>query len=118
MLPHVSDRPLSLQRFPEGIERQGFFQQEASDHLPDWVRRAKVPRRGGGTVEHPVCDDARTLAYLANLAVVRLHTWTSRVADPSSPSGRATAAERRLRGGRHAGPGRARRWRPRSTGAS
>jgi bifunctional non-homologous end joining protein LigD len=85
MLPHVADRPLSLQRFPEGVERQGFFQQEASDHFPDWVRRAKVPRRGGGTVEHPVCDDARTLAYLANLAVVTLHAWTSRVADLEQP---------------------------------
>ncbi len=85
MLPHVADRPLSLQRFPEGVERQGFFQQEASDHFPDWVRRAKVPRRGGGTVEHPVCDHARTLAYLANLAMVTLHTWTSRVADLERP---------------------------------
>jgi bifunctional non-homologous end joining protein LigD len=85
MLPHVADRPLSLQRFPEGVERQGFFQQEASDHFPDWVRRAKVPRRGGGTVEHPVCDDARTLVYLANLAVVTLHTWTSRVAQLEQP---------------------------------
>jgi bifunctional non-homologous end joining protein LigD len=85
MLPHLDDRPLSLQRFPEGIDHQGFFQQEASDHFPDWVRRAKVPRRGGGTVEHPVCDDERTLAYLANLAVVTLHSWTSRVAELERP---------------------------------
>jgi bifunctional non-homologous end joining protein LigD len=79
MVPHLRGRPLSLQRFPEGIGGKGFFQQEASDHFPDWVRRAEVPRRGGGTVEHPVCDDARTLAYLANLGVVTLHVWTSRV---------------------------------------
>jgi bifunctional non-homologous end joining protein LigD len=85
MLPHVEDRPLSLQRFPEGIDRQGFFQQEASEHFPDWVRRASVPRKGGGTVEHPVCDDADTLAYLANLGVVTLHTWTSRVAHLEQP---------------------------------
>lgn len=78
MLPHLRDRPLSMQRFPEGIGRSGFFQQEVSNHFPDWVARAEVPRRGGGTVEHPVCDDARTLAYLANLGVVTLHTWTSR----------------------------------------
>lgn len=85
ILPHLADRPLSLQRFPEGVDHQGFFQQEASDHFPDWVRRAKVPRRGGGTVEHPVCDDERTLAYLANLAVVTMHTWTSRVAELERP---------------------------------
>ena len=41
MLPHLEDRPLSLQRFPEGVHHQGFFQQEASEHFPDWVRRAK-----------------------------------------------------------------------------
>lgn len=85
MVPHLADRPLSLQRFPDGIDHQGFFQQEASEHFPEWVRRAPVPRRGGGTVEHPVCDDADTLLYLANLGVVTLHTWTSRVAHLERP---------------------------------
>lgn len=79
MVPQLRGRPLSLQRFPEGIGHGGFFQQEVSDHFPDWVARAEVERRGGGTVVHPVCDDARTLAYLANLGVVTLHMWTSRV---------------------------------------
>jgi len=85
MVPHLRDRPLSLQRFPEGIGRGGFFQQEASDHFPDWVARAEVPRRGGGTVVHPVCNDARTLAYLANLGAVTLHMWTSRVGHLERP---------------------------------
>lgn len=85
MLPHIQDRPLSLQRFPNGIDEQGFFQQEASEHFPDWVRRVAVPRKGGGTVEHPVCDDVETLAYLANLGVVTLHTWTSRVSHLEQP---------------------------------
>ena len=85
MLPHLQDRPLSLQRFPNGIDEKGFFQQEASEHFPDWVRRAAVPRKGGGTVELPVCDNADTLAYLANLGVVTLHTWTSRVAHLEQP---------------------------------
>jgi bifunctional non-homologous end joining protein LigD len=79
MLPHLRGRPLSLQRFPDGIDKQGFFQQEVSEHFPPWVGRAAVPRKGGGTVEHPVCDDADTLVYLANLGVVTLHTWTSRI---------------------------------------
>jgi bifunctional non-homologous end joining protein LigD len=85
MLPHLQDRPLSLQRFPNGVEEQGFFQQEASEQFPDFVRRAAVPRKGGGTVEHPVCDNADTLVYLANLGVVTLHTWTSRVAHLGQP---------------------------------
>jgi bifunctional non-homologous end joining protein LigD len=78
MLPHLEGRPLSLQRFPDGIDREGFFQQEASGYFPGWVRRARVPRRGGGTVDHVVCNDAATLVYLANQGTVTLHAWTSR----------------------------------------
>jgi bifunctional non-homologous end joining protein LigD len=85
MVPHLKGRPLSLQRFPEGIGAKGFFQQEISDHFPDWVARAEVERRGGGTVEHPVCNDARTLTYLANLGAVTLHMWTSRVGHLERP---------------------------------
>jgi bifunctional non-homologous end joining protein LigD len=79
MLPHLRGRPLNLQRFPEGIGRQGFLQQDASDHFPAWIRRATVPRRQGGTVDHVVCDDAASLVYLANQAAVTFHAWTSRV---------------------------------------
>jgi bifunctional non-homologous end joining protein LigD len=85
MLPHLEGRPLSLQRFPDGIDREGFFQQEASDYFPAWVRRARVPRRGGGTVDHVVCDNAATLVYLANQATVTLHAWTSRVRQIERP---------------------------------
>ncbi|HYT27280.1 MAG TPA: non-homologous end-joining DNA ligase [Actinomycetota bacterium] len=78
-VPHLRDRPLTLQRFPDGLGGQGFFQQDASDHFPAWVRRVPVERRGkGGTVGHVVADDAATLVYLANQAVVTFHAWTSR----------------------------------------
>jgi bifunctional non-homologous end joining protein LigD len=80
MVPHLRERPCNLQRFPNGITAPGFFQQDASDHFPDWVRRATVPRLGrGGTVDHVVCDDAATLVYLANQGTVTFHPWTSRV---------------------------------------
>ncbi|HEV2870015.1 MAG TPA: non-homologous end-joining DNA ligase [Actinomycetota bacterium] len=80
MLPHLRGRPLNLQRFPNGVQGQGFWQQGASDHFPDWVRTVTVDRRGrGGTVDHVVCDDAATIVYLANLATVTFHAWTSRV---------------------------------------
>src|SRR5688500_73265 len=80
MVPHLRDRPLNLQRFPNGVKGHGFWQQGASDHFPDWVRTVTVERRGrGGTVDHVVCDDAATLLYLANLATVTFHAWTSRV---------------------------------------
>jgi bifunctional non-homologous end joining protein LigD len=86
MVPHLRDRPVNLQRFPNGIEAPGFFQQDASDYFPDWVRRATVPRLGrGGTVDHVVCDDAATLVYLANQGTVTFHPWTSRVDHLDSP---------------------------------
>ena len=80
MLPYVRGRPLNLQRFPNGVAGKGFWQQGASDHFPDWVRTVTVERRGrGGTVDHVVCDDAATIVYLANLATVTFHAWTSTV---------------------------------------
>jgi bifunctional non-homologous end joining protein LigD len=80
MLPHVAGRPLNLQRFPNGVHAKGFWQQGASDHFPDWVQTVTVERRGrGGTVDHVVCQDAATIVYLANLATVTFHAWTSTV---------------------------------------
>jgi bifunctional non-homologous end joining protein LigD len=80
MLPHLRGRPLNLQRFPNGVDGHGFWQQGASEHFPDWIRTVTVERRGrGGTVDHVVCDDAATIVYLANLATVTFHAWTSTV---------------------------------------
>jgi len=86
MLPHLRGRPLNLQRFPNGVEGHGFWQQGASDHFPGWVRTVTVERRGrGGTVDHVVCDDAATVVYLANLATVTFHAWTSTVEHLARP---------------------------------
>ena len=78
MLPHLADRPLNFQRFPDGVERAGFFQQHLPTHFPDWVDRAEVPKADGGTVTHLVVSDAASLVYLAGQAVVTLHAWLSR----------------------------------------
>jgi bifunctional non-homologous end joining protein LigD len=86
MLPHLRGRPLNLQRFPNGVEGHGFWQQGASEHFPDWVRTVTVERRGrGGTVDHVVCDAAATVVYLANLATVTFHAWTSTVEHLARP---------------------------------
>jgi bifunctional non-homologous end joining protein LigD len=77
MLPHLSRRPLTLERYPEGNRGQRVIQQHA-DRLAPWLRRVRVPTRGGATVEHVVAGDAATLVYLANLACVTLHRWLSR----------------------------------------
>src|ERR671911_427681 len=86
MLPYLAGRPLNLQRFPNGVDGPGFWQQGASDHFPDWVRTVTVERRGrGGTVDHVVCEDAATIVYLANLSTVTFHAWTSRVEHLARP---------------------------------
>jgi bifunctional non-homologous end joining protein LigD len=79
MLPHIVERPLTLQRYPDGIGAGGFYQKEASDHFPDWIATVGVPRRGeGGEVNHVVCDDAATLVYLANQGTITFHVTPAR----------------------------------------
>lgn len=78
MVPHLRGRPLALRRFPDGIEADGFFQKEASDYFPDWIRRLAVPQRGSsGAVHHVLCDDAASLLYLSGQAVLEFHVFLS-----------------------------------------
>ena len=77
MLPHITGRPLNLERYPDGVEGPRIFQQRAGEHFPSWIRRATV-RKEGGTVAHVVAADAATLVYLADQAVITLHAWPSR----------------------------------------
>jgi bifunctional non-homologous end joining protein LigD len=77
MLPHVRNRPLSLMRFPDGIEAEGFFQKNTPKHYPDWIRRVEAEKRGG-TVVHAVVCDADTLVYLVGQNTITPHVWLSR----------------------------------------
>lgn len=86
MLPHLRDRPLTLHRFPDGIGKSGFFQQQAGEHFPDWLRTVDIPRRDGdGSVRHALCQDEPSLRYLANQAVLEFHTWLSTADAPENP---------------------------------
>ena len=84
MLPHLRDRPLTLERYPNGIATKRFFQKEASSYFPKWIRRVTVPKVGG-TVTHVVCNDTATLVYLANQACVTPHIFLSRADKPEIP---------------------------------
>lgn len=84
MLRYVRDRPVTLQRFPDGIEGEGFFQKEISDWFPSWIRRATVPKEGGSTT-YAVCNDAPALAYLASQGCITPHVWLSRIDRPRHP---------------------------------
>jgi bifunctional non-homologous end joining protein LigD len=77
MLPHVRDRPLSLQRFRDGIDHDGFFQKEIPRGAPDWVRRVEVGKRGG-TVCHALANDADSLVWLAQVGCITPHVFPRR----------------------------------------
>ena len=78
MFPHVKDRPMNLHNFPQGVGGKGFFLQDIPDHLPDWIGRVTVPKRGG-TVTHAVGREPATLPYLAGQNCITPHLWSSRV---------------------------------------
>lgn len=78
MLPHLDGRPVSLQRFPDGIEEGGFYQKSVPDHFPDFVTTAEV-ETSDGLQRQVVIDSLRTLLYLVDQACLLPHTWLSRV---------------------------------------
>jgi bifunctional non-homologous end joining protein LigD len=85
MLPHLRDRPLHLQRFPDGIEGEEVHQKRLPQNYPDWAHRVSVPRKQGGSLEQVVCQDAATLVYLVGQACVTPHAWLSRSDALDSP---------------------------------
>lgn len=88
MLPHISGRPLTMERFPAGIGRKGFIQKDVAKGFPDWLERVEVPRRAGkveGPVHYPLASDARALMWLANQNAITLHVWCSRVPELDLP---------------------------------
>lgn len=84
MVPHLAGRPLTLQRFPEGIGEEGFFQKEAPEHFPPWIERARIPKENG-EVAHATADSESSLVYLANQGTVTFHTALSHGTAPDKP---------------------------------
>jgi bifunctional non-homologous end joining protein LigD len=91
MIPLVSGRPVTMQRFPNGIGRGGFLQKQAGDYFPDWIERVTAPNRRtrqGTTreqVTYVVCRAPDDLAYLANQSCITPHVWLSRTPDIYHP---------------------------------
>ncbi|MGB8910314.1 MAG: non-homologous end-joining DNA ligase [Candidatus Cybelea sp.] len=78
---HLKGRPLTLQRYPNGIDAQAFFEKQMPRGAPEWIDHVTVPTPGGtrSHVTFAVCNDAPSLVYFANLATIVLHVWTSRM---------------------------------------
>ena len=77
MLPHLRGRPVTMERYPNGIGAGGFLQKDVSKGFPEWLQRVEAPKRGG-VVHYPLIDDARSLEWLANQNCVTPHVWASR----------------------------------------
>jgi bifunctional non-homologous end joining protein LigD len=85
MLYHLFERPINMQRAPDGLLGESFFQQEISDYFPGWIDRVTLKKRGGGKITHVICNDRDSLVYLANQAVITIHIWLSQRSSPEKP---------------------------------
>ena len=72
VLPHLRDRPLTLKRYPNGVQSQYFYEKQSPSHRPEWVQTVHV-----GSIDYTLAQDRPTLVWLANLADIELHTSLS-----------------------------------------
>jgi bifunctional non-homologous end joining protein LigD len=79
LLPHLKDRPLTMKRYPDGVEGGFFYEKNCPSHRPKWVKTAKVWSEGNQrTMDYCLANDLPTLVWAANLADLELHTSLSR----------------------------------------
>src|SRR4051812_6229869 len=105
LLPHLKGRPLTLKRYPDGVEEGHFYEKRCPSHRPDWATTARVPSEKHGTIDYCVVNDLATLIWAVNLASLEMHPAlfvapdldrpTSLVfdLDPGEPAGLAEACQ-------------------------
>jgi len=87
MLPYLAGRPVNANRYPDGIERPGFWHKEVPDHAPEWLTRWHHREAGADETQcYAVLDSVPALVWMANFAGLELHPWTSRIPDVHEPS--------------------------------
>ncbi len=86
MLPYLRDRPLVLTRFPDGIDGKSFYQKDAPEFAPSWVRTVPIwSEETQREIRYFVCDDLESLLYVANMGSIPMHIWASRVGSLEQP---------------------------------
>ena len=113
ILAHLRDRPLTVVRYPDGVDGKSFFEKQSPSHRPSWVRTAPIwSEHSKREVRYTLCNDAKTLVWLANLAAVELHPSLSQAGamqrpttlvldlDPGAPAGMLACCEVALSCGR------------------
>jgi bifunctional non-homologous end joining protein LigD len=79
ILPFLKDRPLVMRRYPNGIDEKSFFQKEAPESIPDWIKRARVySDERGGEMDYVMAQDRPSLLFLTNLGCIDHNPWSSR----------------------------------------
>jgi bifunctional non-homologous end joining protein LigD len=87
LLPHLQDRPLTMKRYPDGVEGEFFYEKNCPLHRPKWVKTAKVWSEGNNRMmEYCLANDLPTLVWAANLADLELHTSLSKKKDVARPT--------------------------------
>jgi len=77
MLPHLRARPVTMERYPAGIDQKGFIQKSVTKGFPEWLERVTVPKKDG-TVHHVLVNDIRSLLWVVNQNTITPHVWVSR----------------------------------------
>lgn len=85
MLPYMKDRPITMRRFPRGVDEDGFFQKDTPNYFPDWIPREQIEKKQNGTTNYVICNNLATLAYLANQDCIEPHIWLSTIEKPNNP---------------------------------
>ncbi len=86
LLPHLRGRPLTLKRYPNGVEGGHFYEKQCPKHRPEWVRTALITMKGEKAIDFCLCDDLPTLVWASNLADLEIHPSLSLAADVTSPT--------------------------------
>lgn len=87
LLPHLAGRPISMSRYPDGIDHPSFYEKRAPGHQPDWMRTAPVPSDSqGGIIDYLLADSREALMWFANMGCIEVHPFHSTVADLEMPS--------------------------------
>jgi bifunctional non-homologous end joining protein LigD len=87
LLPHLRDRPLTMKRYPNGVDAEFFYEKNCPSHRPKWVKTAKVWSEGNNRIMHYcLAQDLPTLVWAANLADLELHTSLAKKKDVARPT--------------------------------
>lgn len=85
LLPHLEGRPLSLTRYPDGIDGKAFYQKRTPENAPAWLQRFPVEDEEGGVIPYLIARAPSDLAWLAQMAALEIHPWHSRADRPDHP---------------------------------